>query len=254
MDILSVYSLFIILICLALSWITYYKGLLNIDGALTAFFIAVFISFQGGLDLILLFVVFLFSAFLATKYKFGYKKERGIHEGLKGERGWKNVLAAGAIPTVIILLDSSGSLVTFGFLGSELTIALFVASIASAASDTLASEMGMVSDKVYLITNFKRVKPGVDGGISLYGELWALVGPIYTFLVAQFMFYFSHHDTLPLKVMILGIMVAFLSCQIDSILGATLERKGLMTKSMVNFTSILLSIIVYGGILWQIGY
>ncbi len=254
MGILSVETIFIILICIILASITYYKSLLNLDGAVTAFFMALFIGFQGGISLILLLVIFLFSAFLATRYEFGYKKERGIQQGFEGERGWRNVVANGAVPTTILLLSGSGSLVSFGFLESSWVLPLFVASIAAAASDTLASEMGMVSDKTYLITNLKRVEPGTNGGISLYGEIWAFIGPVYTFLVAQLMFYFSGLRLLSLKIMILGALISFLSCHFDSVFGATLERKGFMSKSMVNFTSISISMIIYGGILWQIGY
>ncbi len=254
MWILNFDILLIFIICFALSFITYYKRLLNLDGAVTAFFIAVFISIQGGLTLILLLLIFLFSAFLATKYKFGYKKERGIHEGLKGERGWTNVIANGAVPTMILILYDSGSIFNIGFLGEEMMLVLFVTSIAAAASDTLASEMGMVSDKAYLITNFKRVKPGTNGGISLYGEFWALIGPLYTFLVAQAMFYFAGMSLLSPIFILSGIVVSFMSCQIDSLLGATLERRSLIGKSTVNFTSIFISVTLFGGILWQIGY
>ncbi|MFP4608368.1 MAG: DUF92 domain-containing protein [Candidatus Aenigmatarchaeota archaeon] len=246
--------MFMIVICLGLASITYYKGLLNWDGAVTAFFMAIFISFQGGLTLILLLLIFLLSAFLATRYRFGYKKERGIQQGLEGERGWKNVVANGAIPTIILLLYSSGPVANFGFLGAKIVFPLFVASVSAAASDTLASEVGMVSKKTYLITNFERVEPGTNGGISLYGEVWAFLGPLYTFLMAQGMFYMANMYLLPLKIILLGTIISFLSCQIDSLLGATLERKGLMTKSMVNFTSIMISMIIFGGILWQIGY
>ncbi|MEF8873616.1 MAG: DUF92 domain-containing protein [Candidatus Thermoplasmatota archaeon] len=254
MEILNFDTLFIILICLTLASITYYKGLLNIDGAVTAFFMALFIGFQGSITFILLLVIFLLSAFLATRYEFGYKKKRGIQQGLEGERGWKNVVANGAVPTAILVLSGSGAVVSIGFLESSLVFPLFVASIAAAASDTLASEMGMVSDKTYLITNLRKVEPGTNGGVSLYGELWALIGAVYTFFVAQIMFYFSNFPLLSLIVIILGTGISFLSCQFDSIFGATLERKGVMSKSMVNFTSISISMIIYGGILWQIGY
>lgn len=255
MGILDISALGIILICLILAFATYHKRLLNLSGAVTAFFMALFIGFQGGLVLLFLLLIFLISSFLATKYKFRYKKERGIQEGLEGERGWINVLANGAVPVVILLLSRSGSILGLGFLESHVVLALFVASIAAAASDTLASEMGMTSEKAYLITDLKRVKPGTDGGVSLYGELWAFIGSFYTFLVVQGVLYiFRPESMLSGTIFMMGVFIGFISCQIDSLLGATFERKDLMGKSAVNFTAISISITIFGGILWQIGY
>ena len=257
MDILGTSELVIIVICVILAFVTYHKKLLNFSGAVAAFFMALFIGFHGGAVLLFLLLIFLFSSFLATKYKFAYKEERGIQEGLKGERGWVNVLANGGVPVMVLLLKDGGPLLKTGFLHSELVLALFVASVAAAASDTLASEMGMVSEKVYLITDLKRVEPGVNGGVSLYGEIWAFIGSFYTFSVAQVTLYiFAAESVLPVPIFMIGVLIGFMSCQIDSLLGATFERRGLMGKSMVNFTSILISIVVFGGILWltRIGY
>ncbi len=240
----------IFVICFALGFITYYKGLLNADGSLTAFFIGLFIALQGGLSLIILLLVFLASAFIATKYKFNYKRERGMHEGFKGERGWTNVLANGAVPLIVLSLYNSGNLVSFGFLNSKFTVSLFVLAIAAAASDTLASEIGMASKKVYLITTFERVKPGTNGGISAYGELWALIGSVYTFIVAQLIFYFTDMTTFSIEILLFGTFVGFLSCQIDSVLGATLEKRGILNKSLVNLLAISISAIIFGGIMY----
>ncbi len=56
-----------------------------------------------------------------------------------------------------------------------------VASMASATADTWASEIGghRVMGKTWLITNFKPVKPGTDGGISVVGTLASLAGAFF---------------------------------------------------------------------------
>jgi len=248
-------TLMIFFVCIVLAFITYHKKLLNLSGAVTAFFMALFIGFQGGSMLLFLLLIFLISSFIATKYKFRYKEERGLQEGLEGERGWVNVLANGAVPIAIILLSESGPITGLGILGSKEVLILFVASVSAAASDTLASEMGMVSSDVYLITNFKKVKPGVNGGVSLYGEIWAFIGSFYPFLVAQIVLYiFRPGSMIPTFFFALGVIIAFISCQIDSFLGAVFERRGLMGKSTVNFTAIFISISMFGAILCLIGY
>ncbi len=238
------------IICFALGFITYYKGLLNADGSITAFFIGLFIALQGGLALIILLLVFLASAFIATKYKFNYKKERGMQVGFKGERVWTNVLANGTVPVIVLLFYNSGNMINYGFLNSNFAVSLFVLAIAAAASDTLASEIGMASKKVYLITTFERVKPGTNGGISAYGELWAMIGSVYTFLMAQLIFYFADMVTFPPNIILFGSFIGFLSCQLDSFLGATLERRGILNKSLVNLLAISISVIIFGGVIY----
>ncbi len=244
----------ILIICSILAVVTYLRGLLNADGSITAFLIGLFIALQGGLSYIFILFLFLFSSFLATKYKFPYKKERNVAEGFKGERGWTNVLANGIVPAAVILLSSSGRLVDFGFLDMKFSIALFVISIAAAASDTLASEIGIASENVYLITNLKRVEPGTNGGISAYGQLWALIGSLYTFIVAGIVFYLFDITVFSPKILLMGIFIGFMGSQIDSLLGATLEREGVMTKSLVNLVAISSTVCIYGGLLWLIGY
>lgn len=240
----------LLLICSFLGLITYRRGMLNADGSIAAFFIGLFIGLQAGLSLILLLLIFLASAFLATRYKFNYKKERGIEEGFKGERGWTNVLANGLVPVLVLLLYNSGGLLSIGFLNSRSSILLFVLAVSAAASDTLASEIGMASKKVYLITTLERVEPGTNGGVSLYGEMWAMIGSLYTFFVAQVLFFLSNQPTFSIKMLLLGSFIGFISCQIDSILGATLERKGTLNKSLVNLLAISISVALFGGLIY----
>lgn len=240
----------LVLICSFLGFITYRRGMLNADGSIAAFFIGIFIGLQAGLSLIFLLLIFLVSAFIATRYKFSYKKERGIEEGFKGERGWTNVLANGLVPVLVLLLYNSGGILSIGFLDSRSCILLFVLAVSAAASDTLASEIGIASEKVYLITTLERVDPGTNGGVSLYGEMWAIIGSLYTFFVAQILFFLSSQPTFSIKMLLLGSFIGFLSCQIDSILGATLERKGTLNKSLVNLLAISISVALFGGIIY----
>ncbi len=247
----------IIIICVILATVTYYKGMLDLGGSSTAFAIGIIIGIFGGLEWILLLLIFLGSAFLATRYKFSYKKEHGFQEGRKGERGAVNVLANGLVPITLALLHNpinSLNPLGIGLVQYDIISFLFITSIACAASDTLASEMGILSDKTYLITSFKRVEPGTNGGVSLYGEIWALIGAAYTFGVSFIVFFILKDMYIEPSLMIFGISIGFMSCQIDSILGAVLERRGLIGKSTVNLLAVSISIIIMGAILWLIKF
>ncbi len=240
----------VVLICSILAVLTYWKGLLNMGGALTAFVVGLIIGIEGGLIWIFLLLIFLLSAFLATKYKFTYKVELGAQQGKRGERGAINVLANGIVPVAISLLPRLSSSV----FTPEITRALFVGAVAAAASDTLASEMGLLSKKTYLITDLKPVKPGTNGGVSLYGELWSFIGSGYTFLVSYIIFWLFDHDPFTVQMALLGTLIGFMSCQIDSVLGATLERKGVIGKSSVNLLSISISVTIFWVISWLLKF
>lgn len=241
-------------ICLVLAILTYKKGMLNKTGSFTALILGIIIGIEGGILWIFLLLIFLFSAFLATKYKFKYKLKRGTQEGKKGERGGINVIANGLIPVTIAILKNPGNLLGFGIINQKLALVLFITSVAAAAADTMASEMGLLSDKTYLITNLKRVAPGTNGGISYYGEVWSLIGSAYTFIVAYLLFTLLNGKPFSFLIAFLGVIFGFISCQIDSVLGATLERKNYISKSTVNLTAISISVTMFGVILWMIKY
>lgn len=231
--------------------------MLNIGGSVTAFGIGIIIGVFGGIEWILLLLIFLGSAFVATRYKFNYKKEHGFQEGKKGERGTVNVLANGLVPMFLAFLHNPANSLNpldTGLFPYKIVAFLFITSVACAASDTLASEMGILSDKTYLITSFERVEPGTNGGISLYGETWALIGAAYTLGVSFLVFYLLEGVFIEPSLMLFGVSIGFISCQIDSILGALLERKGLIGKSTVNLLAVSVSIIIAGAILWLIKF
>jgi uncharacterized membrane protein len=68
----------------------------------------------------------------------------------------------------------------------------FAVAIASANSDTWASEIGSLSrkDPIYILT-FKRMEKGTSGAISLLGSLAALSGSMLIALLASVLFHLS---------------------------------------------------------------
>ncbi len=204
---------------------------------MAAFAVGFVIGIFGDVLWLFLLLIFLLSSFIATKYRFDQKKAIGAQEGLQGERRYSNVFANGLAPAVLAII---------GFIGlpqlpKDLVGLLFVSAIAVAAADTLASEIGVLSSETYLITTFERVRPGTNGGISLLGQGAALLAAIYTalmswLLLAMIPSAMGEPVTFPPEpgLLLIPIVVGFVGCQIDSLVGATIERRGLISKKANN--------------------
>jgi len=217
----------VLALCAALSLLSWKLGLLTVDGSLAAFAVGMVLGILGGIGWLLLLVLFAFTGFLVTKYKMDLKVKRGVQEGRKGERNYRNVLANGAVPMAIAVLTFLAGL------EGELSALVYMSAVCVAAADTTASELGVLSDRTYMITTFRRVPPGVDGGVSLYGTAWAVAASAFAALVGWVVIM----GTVPSALVLIPIAMGVLGCFIDSVIGATLETKGWVTKLWNNITS-----------------
>lgn len=233
--------------CVVMAVGSYAKRIFDLSGSLSAFVVGMVIGVCGNVLWLLLLLVFLVTSFGATKYRFEWKKAEGFQEGSKGERSWRNVFANGAIPAGIALMSFVAEAMEpgGGMFPKDIASYLFVSAIAVAASDTAASEIGIVDPRVYMITTFERTKRGVDGGVSLTGQLAAFVAAAYTSAVAYVIFA-SLNDSLLAgpETLFIPMLCGFLGCQIDSLIGATWETRGRIGKLGNNFLSILAGTII----------
>lgn len=107
-----------------------------------------------------------------------------------------------------------------------------LAALAEAAADTVSSELGQVlSGNPRMITTFRRAEPGVDGAISVGGTVAGIVAGG---LVAA-----SGAWVLDLgwRMFALSWIAGVFGLFFDSVLGATLERRGWINNDAVNFLS-----------------
>lgn len=209
-------------------------NILDKQGIIAAALLGLFVGFLGHWTWLLLLLCFLLSSHIATKWRFEEKTERGLNESADGHRGWINVAANGGMPALVALL-------TFVVNDWESGLWMFAAAVAVATSDTWASEIGCLDHRVRMITTLKPCEAGVNGGFSPNGQLAAAAGGLLigaSALVASLvMFSASISDQIVIAGIVAGL--GFLGCQIDSILGAVLENRGLLTKGSVNALSII---------------
>jgi uncharacterized protein (TIGR00297 family) len=168
---------------------------------------------------------------------FEMKKAKKLQEGEQGERTTSNVLYAGIIGLALACINFAHTLLhSLPFDYFE----LFAISFSVINSDTFASELGVVDKNVYMITTFKRTTPGINGGVSLTGEIAAFFGAL-IIGVSYSILAFGTLNIVPLA-FVTG--MGFLGCQVDSILGALFENYGRMSKGQVNFFASFVSVVV----------
>jgi len=163
-----------------------------------------------------LIMVFFLIGNLVTKYKYSRKESNGVAEGI---RGWENVFGNGGAATIFALL--------YGITGNGILLFGFLGAMATAAGDTFATEIGEAHEKEpRLITNFKKVKVGTSGAVSAPGLIAALIG---AGIVSSTALILNQNSS----ILLIGILAGFIGCNVDSLVGATIE-KGL-NKHVTNF-------------------
>lgn len=209
-------------------------------GAVAAVFGSAIVVFAGFPYLALL-ILFVVASTLATRYRFEEKQKSQLQEGRAGERGVSNVIAHILIPTGLAVAGGG----TSSLLPAPTLAVLYTSALAFGASDTFASEFGVLAGKARAILTFRPVPPGTNGGISGLGEVAAFGGAVTTAAVGLALF----AGFGPVPTMVVGFFVAvvasgFLGCQVDSVLGETLENRGWLTKGTTNFLGMLSSVLI----------
>lgn len=164
----------------------------------------------------------------ATRLGSERKQQLRIAESSSG-RSASQVIANLGVAALVVALAPPGWAV------------LAIAALAEAAADTSSSEIGLAfPGKTVLITTWKPVAPGMDGGISLHGTVAALAGAAIIALAARILGIVPTHHAAII------IYAGFLGALVDSLLGALLEKPGFLNNDLVN----LLSTGAAVGIVW----
>jgi uncharacterized protein (TIGR00297 family) len=152
-----------------------------------------------------------------TWYRYEYKKSIGSAQEKGGARNWPNILANGGVAALLGVGE---------FLGGGLVFSvLYVGAVSAAASDTVATELGLLNKAPpRMITHLNRVvSPGTSGGVSPMGFAGTLLASALIGVVAAILGV-AHGLSAPLVVAV-SISGGLIGSLADSVAGATFQRK-----------------------------
>ncbi len=142
--------------------------------------------------------------------------------GRKGKRNLFQILANGGVATLFALLGDYGA---------------YLVALTVGFSDTVATEIGTrLSPEAYLITGFKRVPRGTSGAVSVPGTVAGLI----TILAMSLFLLMENAGNLSLF-----IASSAVGLFADSLLGATVESRGIFNNDATNFAATLVGAVLY---------
>jgi len=199
--------------------------IVTISGLIAGFIVGYVVWFFGGWTWFIIILMFHLSAAFFTKFKYKRKVKEGLAQEKGGARPWSNVFANGGFPTICAALDGIFVLLILGGF-FDIFLFGFIGAVATMTADTIATETGLLSKtNPRLVTKWSKVvEPGTSGGVTILGELGALVG---TVIIGGMAWLLAGLGVLTsaftYQLLIAAIISGMIGCLIDSIFGATIQ-------------------------------
>jgi uncharacterized protein (TIGR00297 family) len=165
--------------------------------------------------------------FISTRAGRYRKAKSGLAEKKSGRSAAQvianlSVAALCVTPIMIVLI------------GSRMMEIMCLAALAEATADTVSSEIGQAfgGDPV-LIAGLRLVEAGTDGAVTFLGSCAGVAGGAMVAIAGEWAM------RLDARAMLTALGAAVCGLFFDSLLGATVERRGWLGNDLVNFTSTL---------------
>ncbi len=188
--------------------------LLTRDGGVAAILVGTLVFGVGGWRHAALLAIFFISSSFLTRWR----RERKADPEHQAGRTAAQVLANGAVAAALAVMGSWSDAVAVS--------AAFAGAVAASTADTWATEVGLLSRvPPRMITTWRRVAPGVSGGVTVLGTAAGIAG---AGVIAGSSWLLDVPAWIPL-------LTGFAAMFFDSVLGATIEgtRRGI-TNDTVN--------------------
>ena len=193
----------------------YSKRALTVGGIVAAVIVDLIISISLGNFGFFALLLFFVGGIAADKFKKHVKKSRQTTSSVKKIktecRTSVQVLANGGVAALCAVL--------YLIFDSRTALVAFVASLAEALADTVASGVGVLSERAFDPFRMKRCPAGISGGMSLIGTLASALAAI-AFAFLSFAF-----GAITISEALIVFFAAFLGAVFDSFLGSLVQVK-----------------------------
>jgi uncharacterized protein (TIGR00297 family) len=195
----------------------------SVAGAVAGALIGVCVyACTGVFGWLLLFASF-FAASASSRAGLKRKALLGIAEEREGRRGPGNAMAN-------CIVAVGAALLAVAVPQRNLALLAFVTALAAGGSDTVASEIGKAwGRRTFLVTTFRRVRPGTSGAISFEGTAAGVVCALALAALAV------AAGLLQPNFIWFAVVGATVGAFAESWLGATLEGPGILNNDLLNF-------------------
>ena len=191
---------------------------------------------SGLTPLVLLFVL----TFVATRLGRQRKARGGLAEGRRG-RSASQVIAnlgmAGVASSwmgAAALLSCIRGVIPDYDAPLQLVGTVVLAALVEATADTVSSEIGQAfGGRPVMLTTMRQAEPGTDGAVSALGSVAGVVAGAMVGLAGMWAVRLRLRDA------VIAVVAGVAGLFFDSLLGATVERRGWLGNDLVNFASTL---------------
>jgi len=190
---------------------------------------------SGLIPLIILFAL----TFAATRMGRAKKARAGLAESRRG-RSAAQVIANLSVAALcgplfeMALIGWSyrnGSGITAAWIFATIKV-MCLAAMVEATADTVSSEIGQgFGGRPVMITTMRRVEAGTDGAVTVLGSCAGVMGGAMVAIAGGWAMHL--HAAAVMVALVAGVCGLFF----DSLVGATLERRGWLGNDLVNFAS-----------------
>lgn len=223
----------------ALALAGYFARSVDFSGALGGWVLGSIIIVGAGWPLYVALLVFFVIGTLATKLGYQRKAAAGLAQEKEGRRGFSHAFSNVGVAAICAIAASRLARSSYGQTELELLpIFMGIASLATAAADTTASEIGQLFGKrAFLPLTLKRVPVGTEGAISVEGTLAGVVSGFVVALASTLavdrLFF---HAIFSWKLVGVVTLCAFAGSYLESLAGSWNRRQAVaIPNGVLNF-------------------
>ncbi len=206
------------------------------SGGVAGFAVGTLIFASLGWRGYVLLMTFFVLGSLATKLGYRRKADAGLAQEGGGRRAARHALANTGVATLAAVF---AAITPF----RELYLFAFAGAFATALADTLGSEIGqLMGRRTFLVTTLRPVPRGTEGAISLEGTIAGAIGALLVGCLGFAAGFFG-----PWGIAVVA-TAAVLGSLLESVIGATLEKRAMLDNESVNFLNTLIGAVLAVGI------